>query len=239
MGDESPLTIPLVCTAWYVEFQALSSLVPFERERILSIARSYKRWAERQVPKIQALIEETANAAREATKAANQLRNTPSGLACYSTISRRFQPPHFQKIYANKYVIRYGATFTEMVPFGMHLDELEIAGIAVAPELRDFRETTTNFSTEETFTGILLESPSGPVSTSNDMRAVEAWERMVKSAQCADPKAYGRPNAEKFDLASRVILERSLMHYHFQLAHRDAYKSITRVIERLSGPRTG
>lgn len=234
MGDQSPIVIPLVAAAWYVEFQALTSLVPFERERLLSVARSYERWARRTAPLVDQLVADSVAEAKELTRAADDFWGPTAQPVCYAPITTTHPRAEFRQLSSSKFTVDYRPHETERALFASHFAELEQAGVAVMPELRSMRETLFDTLREPTSINILLEAPGGPVSTMNDFRAIQRWRRTIEShPSCSDPSAFAKPKAGQMDLATTVVREKALMHYHFHLAHREALRSVQRAIQAL------
>lgn len=232
MGDPSPVVIPMVCTCWYVEFQALATLVPFERERILSIARSYLRWLDRTEPVARKLVDDIEHRAGVVLAAQRKVEAVPPVASCYTDKRTetsvgwvdQFGYP-MVKLTATHHHIAYSEAKDEDPTYGPEFDRLKSAQIAVHKDLRALRKLTWRMSSEPKSAVTSLMGPRPFPDYAQLLREVDA-------APCPEHYFVADRTAGIFQAEAYLTMQ-AVTYYHFALACREARRSVAAVVDRL------
>lgn len=226
MGDRSPLVIPLLCACWYVEFQALATLVPFERERILSVARSYQRWVESIEPAVAQLLKGTDD---EAKALFDRQRAIAPPARCYSRLPQAGETVAQQdpygypvvRVYAQQHELALESPSEEPPLFSAEFDRLASADIQISEALRHLRPPSLKVSTTRI-------SATGSIGGPGVVLLHRFYQR-VDSAPCDPPQLIAK--LQRLQQDYDLVAMKAVSHYHFSLALREARASIDGVIK--------
>lgn len=256
INDASVAVVPLVCAAWYTEFQMMVSAVPYDRERIRSSAETYLTYINKRA---QHIDHEIKTIEADASAAQNMTSNYGRYIdyACNTDIrntSRRWSagggggggreggggngPYEHREIKAEKMVRRLQSKPAPVAPTHSEVSETfnDIRGagidIPIIIDQLDTRAWTSTADMDRQDWGHHVEIDFRPYE-----RQRSEWIAAAQAKSC--DRFFGNPtdlasDGNRLTAAAELRALKALTHYSAKLCCRDAKASIESVMTALS-----
>lgn len=250
MGDESIAVLPMVCSAWYTEFQLMTACVPYDPERIRSSAQSYLGYFEKWQPRISAALSSMESEAQATARMISDYGKFDD-YTCYSKVQNTSTshmaggggingsgPYEVEVITAKR--LRHELSSR---PVGVSADpvgiaatfaDLRSAGITIPGEIdaigiRDWRPS------ERWENGDWGRFVDGD--TREARRQRDAWMAKASAQLCGNTLGGAATIASRENQRTKDAIDRcakALVYYSMQLCQRDAKASIERVVKTIA-----